>query len=91
MRRHLDQKLPEYMVPSAFVVLKALPLSPNGKVDRKALPAPELSRVQGEGHYVAPRTPVEVAPPPVLADPEPCCRLPTLSVSWKRIVADQLS
>ena len=59
LRRHLDQKLPEYMVPSAFVLLKSLPLTPNGKVDRKALPAPEASRPHLEGKYVAPRTPVE--------------------------------
>ncbi len=59
LRRYLDQKLPEYMVPSAFVLLKSLPLTPNGKVDRKALPAPEASRPHLEGKYVAPRTPVE--------------------------------
>jgi amino acid adenylation domain-containing protein len=58
LRAHLKQSLPEYMVPSAYVVLEALPLTPNGKVDRKALPAPESDAVV-RGEYVAPRTPTE--------------------------------
>ncbi len=49
--------LPEYMVPSEFVVLEAFPLTPNGKIDRKALPAPDHAEV--EGGTTAPRTAIE--------------------------------
>ncbi|HEX2094189.1 MAG TPA: amino acid adenylation domain-containing protein, partial [Longimicrobiaceae bacterium] len=56
LRRFLGGSLPEYMVPGAFVVLEALPVTPSGKVDRRALPAPEGS--SGE-EYLAPRTPTE--------------------------------
>ncbi|HEX7242294.1 MAG TPA: amino acid adenylation domain-containing protein, partial [Longimicrobiaceae bacterium] len=57
LRDHLGAALPDHMVPGAFVVLDAIPRMPSGKLDRRALPAPE--RVPDEERYVAPRTPLE--------------------------------
>ncbi|MDB4953091.1 MAG: non-ribosomal peptide synthetase [Myxococcales bacterium] len=60
LREFSASKLPAYMVPAAFVVLEAMPMTPNGKLDRTALPAPEIGREHG-GVYHAPQTPDEKA------------------------------
>jgi len=64
LRRFLAERLPDHMVPAAYVMLPALPLTPSGKVDRRALPAPGTARPFFAGDYLAPRSPVEQ----VLAD-----------------------
>jgi amino acid adenylation domain-containing protein/non-ribosomal peptide synthase protein (TIGR01720 family) len=61
LRDYLKGKLPEYMLPSALIVLQALPLTPNGKVDRRALPAPGRARAGLKKDYMAPRTQTEEA------------------------------
>lgn len=59
LRQYLQQKLPEYMVPSALSILEAMPLTPNGKVNRRALPAPDTTNAHLESSFVAPRNPIE--------------------------------
>jgi amino acid adenylation domain-containing protein len=59
LRSFLREKLPDYMIPSAFMLLDKMPLTPNGKIDRKALPPPDRGRPELDTTYVLPRTPLE--------------------------------
>ena len=59
LREHLRNKLPDYMVPAVFVPLPALPLNANGKVDRKALPAPDMGSLGSGKEFIAPRDDIE--------------------------------
>ncbi|MEO0800992.1 MAG: amino acid adenylation domain-containing protein [Cyanobacteria bacterium J06642_2] len=59
LKQFLQERLPDYMVPSAFVIQETFPLTPSGKVDRRALPPPSSDRPELETSYTAPRTPTE--------------------------------
>jgi len=60
LREYLRQRLPEHYVPSLIVVLAELPLNANGKIDRRALPAPQEAITEAQDNYIAPSTPIEV-------------------------------
>jgi non-ribosomal peptide synthase protein (TIGR01720 family) len=68
LRTFLQQKLPAYMVPTAFVVLEALPRTPNGKIDQQALPLPDIMQSPGAAPFAAPRTVLERALADIWAD-----------------------
>ncbi|MBY0463081.1 MAG: amino acid adenylation domain-containing protein, partial [Alphaproteobacteria bacterium] len=59
LRNHLERSLPDYMIPSFFVYIDKVPLTPNGKIDRKALPTPDLSLRQIREEYIIPQTALE--------------------------------
>lgn len=59
LREHLQERLPDYMIPSAFVLLDELPVTPNGKVNQSTLPAPDASNMLHDGAITAPATPLE--------------------------------
>ena len=59
LRRFLKARLPDYMIPSNFVLLDAFPLAPNGKIDRRALPTPDQIRPEIDSEFIAPKTETE--------------------------------
>ncbi|MGA7125461.1 MAG: amino acid adenylation domain-containing protein [Chthoniobacterales bacterium] len=68
LRTYLQTHLPDYMIPSGFVFLDAIPLTPNGKVDRNALPIPENNLPEQKADYVAPRNEIEATMAEIWAD-----------------------
>ena len=75
LRNFLKAKLPEYMIPSAFVKLESLPLLPNGKVDRRSLKVLDVDKTELTETYIAPRTPTEEAIAKIWAEVLKCDRV----------------
>ncbi|HEX6289615.1 MAG TPA: amino acid adenylation domain-containing protein, partial [Herpetosiphonaceae bacterium] len=75
LRAYLQERLPAYMVPSAFVFLDALPLNANGKLDRRALPAPEWSGTEQRASFVGPRSELEEVLAEIWAELLPAARI----------------
>ncbi|MBN2549339.1 MAG: amino acid adenylation domain-containing protein [Anaerolineales bacterium] len=59
LRAHLKSRLPDYMLPAVYIILESLPLLPGGKIDRRALPAPQAPGPDAREDYIPPRTPLE--------------------------------
>ena len=68
LRSYLAERVPNYMIPSTFVTLEGLPLTANGKVDRRALPAPDDARSGRDSTFISPRNPVEAVLAKIWAD-----------------------
>jgi acyl-coenzyme A synthetase/AMP-(fatty) acid ligase/acyl carrier protein len=68
LRRWIQKELPNYMIPREFVMLQSLPVTPTGKLDRRALPVPDNSRPELDTLYIAPRNPTEEALVKIWAD-----------------------
>ncbi|OQY29316.1 MAG: hypothetical protein B6244_04180 [Candidatus Cloacimonetes bacterium 4572_55] len=64
LREYLKKKAPDYMIPSFFLPLEKFPLTPNGKIDRRSMPTPDLTQLESDDQFVSPRNPIEE----VLAD-----------------------
>ena len=94
LRSYLQAKLPDYMVPSAFVLLDALPLTPNGKIDRRALPPPAPVAALPPSLMVVPRTPLEAQVAEIWAAilglPQISVDAPFFSVGGHSLLATQI-